>query len=136
MVRWENFGDHMQPTKVLIIFLSLLLLIISAGCGGSVGVDTKKEPYTGTAILSWNIPATYSDGSQLSAANISEYRVYISTQSGTHSIGSYYPVSASTTNIYVKNFNLTVGQYFFCVTAVDSSGIESNYSREVSAVLK
>ncbi len=132
-----------NKTSCTVPILYFLLLVL-AGCGGGVSLEMKAggitngsggTPYTGNGILSWSSPTLYSDGSQIAAGDIKEYRVYFSTQSGTYS-SQYYPVFAPNTSVYVKNINLTVGQYYFVVTALDSWNMESDFSNEVPALLQ
>ncbi len=127
----------MYPTKVSIIFLSLALPTILAGCGGGVSVDTKvgSTPYTGNAILSWATPTTFSDGNRLATANIKGYRVYSRTPYHAYRSENYYFVSAPNTSTYVRNLNIPVGQHYFVITTLDMSNIESDFSNEVSASL-
>ncbi len=131
----RNLSNNMNNTKVHIVLVTLLLLMALIGCGGGVTVDTKKATYTGTALLSWSTPTTNSDGSPLPATNIKGYRVYIRTPSGAHNCGIYF-VSAPSTSVSIKNFNLPVGQYYFTVTTLDISGMESGFSNEAFADLK
>ncbi len=122
--------------KIAIVpFLSFLFAAL-AGCSGGVNVDVKGTPYTGNGILSWGTPTMYSDGTQLSTENIKGYRVYGRTPSGTYNPEIHYFVSAPTTSVYVKNFNLPVGQYYFVVTSLDTSDMESGFSDEIFAELK
>jgi hypothetical protein len=82
-------------------------------------------------LLTWDAPATYTDGS--TPLNLKEYRVYFSTSPSPYSTGSYYPISAPATNVKVKDVvSMETGLYYFVVTAVDSSNIESDPSNEVS----
>ena len=112
--------------------------MIFAGCGGvaDIGPPTSASNgtslYIGNGILSWNASTQYTDGSPLV---VHEYRVYFSSDSGIYSPGIYNAVSNATPRVYVKNFNLPVGHYYFVVTAVDSTGNESDFSNEVSADL-
>jgi hypothetical protein len=127
----------MHPTKVSIMFFLLILLTIFAGCGGGISVDTQASStlYSGNAILSWATPTTFSDGNQLPAANIKGYRVYSRVPSRAYGSESYYFVTAPTASIYVKKLHLPVGQYYFAVTTLDLSNMESDFSNEVSASL-
>ncbi len=116
----------------------MTLLTIFAGCGGGVSVETKagSTPYIGNAILSWATPTTFSNGNQLPSTNIKGYRIYSRSPSGTYNPGASYLVTAPATSIYVKTLNLPVGQYYFVVTTLDLSGMESDFSNEVFASLK
>ncbi len=84
--------------------------------------------------LAWDAPTTYTDGS--SPVDLVEYRVYFSTSSDSYSAESYYPVSAPTTSVKVKDvIPQAAGMYFFVVTAVDKNGAESVFSNKVSIYL-
>ncbi len=123
----------MYNTKVYIVFTALLLLMTLVGCGGGI---TEEVTYTGTAKLSWSTPTTNSDGSPLPATNIKGYRIYIRTPSGAYNPGSYYFVSAPSTSVSVKDLNLPLGQYYFAVTTLHISSMESGFSNEAFADLK
>ncbi len=125
----------MYPTKVFITLLSLFVIAISSGCGGGASVESDTR-YNGNAVLAWNVPTTYSDGSPLSGLNIKGYRVYRRAPSGAYNPGVYYYVSAPTTSVYVKYLNIPVGQNYLVVTTIDISGVESGFSHEIFADLK
>ena len=79
---------------------------------------TLSAPTTGTASLTWS-PST--------ATNITQYNLYTGTQSGVYGP----PVAVGLNTSYTAG-NLTGGKtYYFTVTAVDSSGAESQHSNEV-----
>jgi VCBS repeat-containing protein len=82
---------------------------------------------TGSATLNWTPPTTRADGSALS--NLASYRVYYGTQSG--SLSTRIDVSNPGVSSYVVT-NLAPGTWFFAVTAVDSSGAESDRSNVAS----
>ena len=65
-------------------------------------------------------------------SNIRTYRVYGSTTTHPSSVLDSTASSTDTTK-KIKNL-LNQQKYYFRVTAVDSSGLESNYSNEVSAI--
>jgi hypothetical protein len=140
-VRRKKLVKYMYNTKVFLICLSIFLPVL-AGCGSSGSISdattagSSRSVYTGNAILSWYIPTTYSNGSSLPAENIKGYRIYSRTPSSVYNPGIYYFVSSSTTSVYVKNLNLPLGQYYFAVTTLDMSGVESGFSNEALANLK
>jgi Fibronectin type III domain len=81
-------------------------------------------PATGTATLAWNAPA----------AAVTGYRVYYGTSSRnyTQALGGGAYVTATTWTVK----GLAGGKtYYFAVTAVDSSGVESAYSAEASKAI-
>ena len=85
-----------------------------------------KPTATGTAVLTWD-PVT--------VANLSGYRIYYGTASGTYLQPLGQGISVGNVLTYTVT-GLTSGTtYYFAVTAVDTSGIESSYSQEVSKTL-
>jgi hypothetical protein len=88
---------------------------------------TVAAAVTGSATLSWTPPTTRADGSALS--NLASYRVYYGTQSG--SLTTRIDVNNPGLSTYVVS-NLAPGTWFFAVTAVDSSGAESDRSNVAS----
>jgi hypothetical protein len=78
---------------------------------------------TGTVTLAWDP----SEGTNV----IANYNVYYGVASAT-----YTNVAAAGTNLTVSISNLVEGAtYFFAATAVDTSGLESDYSTEVSTLI-
>jgi hypothetical protein len=76
--------------------------------------------------LSWDAPATNSNGTQLT--DLAGYNVYYGTASGNYS----QSIDAGNTTTYTVA-NLAGGlTYYFAVTAYDNSGNESEFSNEVS----
>lgn len=153
----ENMADGIymhSSAKISFIYLSLVLLVILAGCSnGRIDVEpaagvsttgdnpsTGENPTTGgtttgtkNAFLSWGTPTLYTDGTPVAPGNIKEYRVYFGTSSGSYSSS---PVSNQTTSIQVKDIiTRGTGTYYFVVTAIDLTDVESDFSNEVSAVL-
>ena len=82
---------------------------------------------SGSATLSWSPPTQNSDGSPLS--DLASYRVYFGTSSGT------YPNSMTVNNPGLASFvvdQLTPATWYFVVTAVNASGVESAHSNATS----
>ena len=85
---------------------------------------------TGSATLSWTPPSTNSDGTTL--ADLVGYRVYWGTTQGN------YSNSASLNNAGLSRYvidQLTPAKWYFVVTSINSSGIESQYSNVASKVV-
>jgi hypothetical protein len=85
---------------------------------------------TGSATLSWTPPTTNTDGSPLT--NLAAYRVHWGTTSGTYtsSVRIDNPGLAS----YVVE-GLAPGTYYFVVTALSSTGAESQFSNVASKTI-
>ncbi|HEX7081027.1 MAG TPA: putative Ig domain-containing protein [Gammaproteobacteria bacterium] len=79
----------------------------------------------GTATLSWLPPTEKTDGSPLELAG---YKIYWGTASRSYS--HVEEVGAGTATYVIEN--LTPATWYFAVTAVDSEGLESDYSNEAS----
>ncbi len=111
----------------LLILAGLLAVIISACGGGGGGSVTVNHVGFGSATLSWAPPTQNTDGSPLT--DLAGYKIYYGTESGN------YQTSIQIDNpgiaIYVVE-TLTPNTYYFVLTAIDSSGIESLYSNEAS----
>jgi hypothetical protein len=79
---------------------------------------------TGTATLSWLPPTENTDGSVLT--DLAGYKIYYGTSAGSYT--SVITVDNPGISSYVVD-NLPAGNtYFFVITAVTSSGLESEYS--------
>ena len=104
--------------------LSFILVYILIILFGIVSVS-----HAGQAILSWDPPATNTDGSALT--DLAGYKIYYGTSSGNYStvitVGNVttYTITGLTDNI----------TYYFATTAYDSSGNESTFSNEVSKII-
>lgn len=78
--------------------------------------------------LSWDAPTTNEDGTPLT--DLSGYKVYYGNLSGEYN--NTEDVGNLTT---YKVTNLGDGEWYFVVTAYDTSGNESAYSNEVSEII-
>jgi hypothetical protein len=129
---------------------------------GSLGPGTRYYVQTSTNLLTWtaatnttatNVSLTFIGDKarmfRLSVSNappqsatlawdpspgtnvIANYNVYYGVASAT-----YTNVAAASTNTTVSISNLVAGTtYYFAATAVDTSGLESDYSTELSALI-
>ena len=80
--------------------------------------------------LSWEPPTQNVDGTQL--ANLAGYRIHYGQVSGQYD----YSVSIGSPNITSATIeNLVPARWYFAVTAVTSSGIQSDYSTQLSKVV-
>jgi len=78
-----------------------------------------------SVVLQWN-PNSETD--------LAGYRLYQATTSGQYTRGNYIAEIPAGTETYTIN-NLNEGTFFWVVTAFDLSGLESNFSLEVSKVI-
>lgn len=84
----------------------------------------------GSATLSWTAPTQNTDGTALT--DLAAYKIYFGTSTGN------YPNQISIDNPGITNYvveNLPADTYYFVSTAVNSSGVESNYSNVVTKVV-
>ncbi len=110
------------------LVLTLLLAVIISACGGGGGGSvTVNQIGLGSATLSWTPPTQNSDGSPLT--DLTGYKIYYGNESGN------YQTSIQIDNpgiaIYVVEY-LTPNTYYFVLTAINSNGVESRFSNEVS----
>lgn len=89
-------------------------------------------PAVGFASLRWQAPSQRSDGDSLSMTEIAGYRIFYGTRSGDYdsvlSIDDPYTLA-------IQIDDLPVGTYYFVMTTVDTSGLESGYSREAVKIV-
>jgi hypothetical protein len=84
--------------------------------------------------LTWNAPATRTDGSSLNpGTDLSKYRLYYGTSSRNYT--QVVDIPNPGTTIITRSVNLSSGTYYFTVTVVDTVGQESGYSTEVSKTI-
>lgn len=95
--------------------------------GGNSGGPTNT---VGSASLRWSAPTTNSDGTPLT--DLAGYHVYYGTNADL--LSSQIPVEATQTSLVINN--LAVGTtYYFAITALNSTGSESNLSDTVSKTI-
>ena len=90
------------------------------------------ELQTGTFTVSWTAPVARADGSPISLADISGYRIYYGQSSGS------YPNSmdvADGTAVTRTVTDLLAGIYYIVMTTYDVDGRESVNSAEVEKVV-
>lgn len=120
--------------KKLLIYTTLLVLL--NGCGGSTGSDSETDATSsstrngpvgdGTALVSWTAPSQNTDNSALT--DLAGFKIYFGTFPGEYD-NSITVNSVGLSSVLVEN--LGTADWFFVVTAFNSSGIESAYSKEV-----
>lgn len=95
----------------------------------SVTAPASSAPITGNATLTWIPPTTNTDGSTLT--NLAGYKIYYGTSAS--NMGSSVSVSNGLT-AYVIN-NLNSGTWYFAISSINTSGVESALSTVVSKTI-
>ncbi|MCK9417975.1 MAG: hypothetical protein M0R70_01190 [Nitrospirae bacterium] len=129
-----------QKSRINVIPVILFCVVLSVSISGCSNKDADFDPRsalastpTTTLTLTWDAPTTYTDGSTLASGDLKEFRIYFSNQPGSYSTGSYYIVLAPATSVTVTEIiSQPAGTYYFVVTAVDTTNMESDISNEVS----
>ncbi|MEJ2405547.1 MAG: fibronectin type III domain-containing protein [Candidatus Thiodiazotropha sp.] len=96
----------------------------------SSSVDVTITTGNGTALLSWTPPTQNTDNSALT--DLSGYVIYYGTASGS------YTETVNIDNPGLTSYqidNLSAADWYFVITAVNSSNVESAYSAEVSKTI-
>jgi len=132
---YHHTRDYVIPS----VLSCILFIMIISGCSKddakfSQKISDTTSPSPPTTSIEWSAPTSYTTGSTLDpATEIKEYRIYYRTEAGSYSTGSYYPVPAPTTSVSVADVtSLVTGTYYFVVTAVDQTDMESDFSNEVN----
>ncbi len=84
----------------------------------------------GSAALAWDPPTQNTDGSALT--NLKGYKIHYGTQSG------QYDATVTVNNAGVTSYvieNLAPGTYFFAISAITTSGVESEMSAEADKTI-
>lgn len=106
-------------------------MLASPGCsGGGKGIDNG----TGQVTLTWDAPTTNTDGTPISYFT-GDYKVYYGTTSGNYTAKKSLNISGQTVTCQITNL-APERLYFFVVTAINTLGHESVYSREISKSAK
>ena len=88
------------------------------------------DTFSGQVTLTWNAPTTNIDGTPITDFS-GDYKIYYGTATGNYS--QLTNLNNSNSVVTKEISNLTDGQsYYFVVTAVNTLGIESDYSNEVT----
>lgn len=83
-----------------------------------------------TALLEWIAPTQRTDGTPLT--DLAGYNVYYGTESGNYTATEPLPDPGAISYLVGP---LVPGDWFFVVTALDSSGLESDFSGEAHKVI-
>jgi hypothetical protein len=92
--------------------------------------DSLPQPGTGNATLAWIPPLENTDGTPLQ--DLTGYRIHYGTQPGNYEF-TITIHNAGITSYVVED--LAPGTYYFAVTAVSSSGVESDPSGEATKTI-
>lgn len=101
-----------------------------AGFNIAVTASTTPPPTTGSATLSWQPPTERTDGTSLT--NLNGYRIYYGSSPGN------YASTVNLTNPGLTSYvieNLAGGTWYFVMTAVDGTGLESARTNPVSKTI-
>jgi hypothetical protein len=109
---------HLVPTLLLAVIIS------ACGDGGSIPVTSNQ---VGFATLSWTPPTQNTDGSPLT--DLASYKIYYGNESGNYHTS--IQINNNGMTVYVVK-HLTSNTYYFVMTAINSSGEESDFSGEAS----
>jgi hypothetical protein len=104
-------------------------IVSSASASSGSEPVSSGEDATGSFTLNWTAPATRSDGTPLSLADIDGYRIYYGDSQG------YYPNSVDVNDGSLQSVivdNVPVGSYYVVMTTYDVNGLESAYSSSIS----
>jgi len=128
---WQAFRRKVAQALPSLIFGLAVGVIQGCGEGGGINGDASPTPVgVNSASLSWSPPTTTLDGSPLT--NLAGYQIYY---------GQTTPVTVWNSQSAVVNdpnqtsyvvADLGQGTYYFTITSLNSSGVESAMSGEVS----
>ena len=83
---------------------------------------------TGSIGLGWTAPTARADGTPLSLADISGYRVYYGASAGNYPNSADVPDGTATST---RVTGIPVGSYYLVMTTYDVNGVESGYSSAI-----
>jgi len=90
----------------------------------------SSSSLAGTATVSWSAPTTREDGTTLSLIEIASYKIYYGSSPGTYTSNVVIPGTLTTAQI-----TLSYGSWYFAATTIDTNGLESALSGEVSKTI-
>jgi hypothetical protein len=98
--------------------------------GPPTNLATSSITYE-SVVLTWSAPTQYTDGSTLPSSDIAMYRVYRAESSTGQKVSIGSPTATTFTDTNVEQEKT----YYYWVTAVNTTDIESDYSNEASATI-
>src|SRR5262249_18726256 len=112
---------HVYPTQVLNTSTFDNVSVTNTLPAAPTGLTATAQPQHGKIKLTWT---------QSTSPNITTNKVYRSRTNG----GPYTLITSITATTTYTDTGLVGGTtYYYVVTAVDSNGVESNYSNQASA---
>ncbi len=117
---------RVTPASGLLSFAAASLLFLSS-CGGDGGSE-ERFPTGASLRLTWDAPATNSDGSALT--DLRGFNIHDGTSPGEYTmVTDVGPVTEFTFD------SLAPGTHYFAITAYDVYGNESDFSEQVVATV-
>lgn len=129
------------PIKSLSMIIFCFMVVACGGGGGtSTGTTDISRSDTKSAVgnsdsevqLSWYIPDSREDGSDLEVYEIDGYRIYYSTTDTSIDEGESIEVNDPQITDYSIT-GLPSGDYRLAISAIDTQGLESRRSSEIIA---
>ena len=116
--------------RKVIFFAFVFVTVFVAACGGNTGTNTVTQfaSDANSATLSWQAPNQNEDGSIL--MDLSGFKIYEGPDRDTTTMRVISTVDDPGILTVVVD-NLVAGNHYFAVTAVNGSGVESDFSNVV-----
>ena len=92
------------------------------------GFSIQVDPALGSFTLGWTAPATRTDGTALSLADIDAYRIYYGPAPGNYT-NSVTINNGSATSAVINN--IQSGTWYVAMSTIDINGLESARSGEI-----
>lgn len=133
-------GDNVVDSSD--VALALNMALGSTPCGANIeapltctviSVQRVINASQGQACITYNTHSVTLNWAASTSSGVAGYNIYrSSTSAGPYTLSG----SASSPIVTYTDFSVTAGQtYFYVVTAIDDSGVESAYSNEVQATV-
>lgn len=139
---WASFNASTgrlsgTPTETNVGSYDNIVIRVSDGTASTAlpafGIRVNSaQTTTQSMTLRWVAPSTRADGSSIALSQISGYRIRYGMAPGSYTRS----VNVNDGSTRYTFQGLTAGTYYFVVTAVDSTGLESGYSNAVSAQVR
>lgn len=125
---WNGQKSVNGSESVSGILTNQTFTIVCEGASGRALTSTSVQ--LRQAIFNWEVPTLNSDGSQL--LNLKGYRIYIGRSSGEYDEAADIEDPSATSHV----MSLNPGTYYFNLKSVASTGVESEYSGELSTTIR